>query len=74
MISPFKASRCPFVPSCSEYGISALKEYGALKGTILSAWRILRCNPFNRAYLDPPSHWAQKLRFEKNLINKKVGI
>jgi putative membrane protein insertion efficiency factor len=34
------------VPTCSEYGIEAFKKYGVLKGAILTAWRLSRCNPF----------------------------
>ena len=38
---------CIFNPSCSNYTIDAIREYGAFKGILLGAWRILRCNPFN---------------------------
>ena len=48
-LSPLKQSRCPFIPTCSEYGIEAIDKYGALKGGLLAAWRILRCNPFHHA-------------------------
>ena len=43
-----KSTRCPYIPSCSQYGLEAVKKYGALKGSILAAWRILRCNPFSK--------------------------
>ena len=39
---------CKFQPTCSNYAIVAIKEYGSLKGTYLSIKRILRCNPFNK--------------------------
>lgn len=53
IISPFFPPSCRFVPTCSEYSYQAVQKYGALKGTILSVWRILRCNPFNKGGYDP---------------------
>ncbi len=44
---------CRFTPSCSEYGSEAIKRYGVIKGGIKTAWRILRCNPFNKGGHDP---------------------
>jgi uncharacterized protein len=44
---------CRFTPTCSQYGIEAVKKYGAIKGGIKTAWRILRCNPFNKGGHDP---------------------
>ncbi len=44
---------CMYTPSCSEYGIQALKKYGALKGSWLSVRRILRCNAFYKGGYDP---------------------
>jgi uncharacterized protein len=37
--------RCGFIPSCSEYAVRALNQYGALKGTMLTVRRLSRCNP-----------------------------
>ncbi|MGE5372933.1 MAG: membrane protein insertion efficiency factor YidD [Solirubrobacterales bacterium] len=44
---------CRFVPSCSQYGITALQRYGALKGSYLTAGRLLRCHPFHPGGYDP---------------------
>jgi len=44
---------CRFYPSCSHYGYQAIYKYGIFKGSLMSAWRILRCNPFNRGGFDP---------------------
>lgn len=44
---------CRFYPTCSEYSIQAIEKYGALKGTLMSAKRIIRCNPFNKGGYDP---------------------
>ncbi len=52
-ISPMKHTKCPYFPTCSEYGLEAIERYGALKGSILAVWRILRCNPFSKGGYDP---------------------
>jgi uncharacterized protein len=44
---------CRFYPSCSHYGYLAIYKYGAVKGSLMAAWRVLRCNPFNRGGFDP---------------------
>ena len=44
---------CRFYPSCSHYGYQAIYKYGAFKGSWMAAWRLLRCNPFNRGGYDP---------------------
>jgi putative membrane protein insertion efficiency factor/ribonuclease P protein component len=52
-ISPMLPPTCRYHPSCSAYGFKALQVHGAAKGTILAAWRVLRCNPFTPGGLDP---------------------
>ncbi|MDD5262563.1 MAG: membrane protein insertion efficiency factor YidD [Methylacidiphilales bacterium] len=47
------ANCCRYFPSCSEYGIEALKRHGAAAGTALAARRILRCHPWGGAGHDP---------------------
>jgi len=44
---------CRFYPSCSHYGYRAIYKYGVIKGGLLAAWRVLRCNPFNPGGHDP---------------------
>jgi len=44
---------CRFEPSCSHYGLEAVRRHGFLAGSALAAWRVLRCNPFCRGGLDP---------------------
>jgi putative membrane protein insertion efficiency factor len=46
-------NNCRFYPTCSEYSLQAYKKYGFIKGSYLSAKRILRCNPFNEGGYDP---------------------
>lgn len=51
---PFSShERCKYIPTCSNYGIEAIKEYGSIKGTILTIKRILRCNPLSKGGYDP---------------------
>ncbi|MCF0145754.1 MAG: membrane protein insertion efficiency factor YidD [Eubacterium sp.] len=52
-ISPSKTSKCPYYPTCSCYAVEALEKHGALKGSLLATWRILRCNPFSHGGYDP---------------------
>jgi len=44
---------CRFYPSCSHYGYQAIYKYGAVKGSLMATWRVLRCNPFNHGGFDP---------------------
>ncbi len=44
---------CRFYPTCSRYGYEAIRKYGALKGTTLAVWRVLRCNPLHPGGYDP---------------------
>ena len=58
-VSPMLPPTCRYHPSCSAYGFQALQVHGAAKGTVLTAWRVLRCNPFTPGGLDPvPSRGA----------------
>ena len=52
-ISPLKPPCCRFRPTCSSYAIEAFKEWGFIIGLALTAWRILRCNPFSKGGYDP---------------------
>lgn len=52
-LSPLKSTRCPYIPTCSQYGLEAIEKHGAIKGSLLTAWRILRCNPFSKGGYDP---------------------
>lgn len=56
-ISPLKPSCCRFTPTCSAYALEAYSKRGFFVGTILTVWRILRCNPFSKGGYDPvPEH------------------
>ncbi|MBV8734032.1 MAG: membrane protein insertion efficiency factor YidD [Solirubrobacterales bacterium] len=56
VISPALGPRCKFYPSCSEYAVQAIGQFGILRGLVLAAWRLLRCNPFSHGGLDPVEH------------------
>ncbi len=54
VISPaLPEGTCRFYPTCSQYGYQAIYKYGVIKGGLMAAWRVLRCNPFNRGGIDP---------------------
>jgi len=53
IISPHMGQCCRFHPSCSCYASQAIERHGALKGTAMATWRVLRCNPYNHGGYDP---------------------
>lgn len=53
IISPILGPKCRFTPSCSHYGLEALKKYGIIKGTWLTIKRIARCHPWGGHGYDP---------------------
>ncbi|MHB8905252.1 MAG: membrane protein insertion efficiency factor YidD [Melioribacteraceae bacterium] len=53
LISPLFPPSCRFYPTCSEYAVQAITKYGVFIGGAKAAWRILRCNPFNKGGFDP---------------------
>ena len=54
VISPaLPQDTCRFYPSCSHYGYQAIYKHGAIKGSVMATWRVLRCNPFNPGGYDP---------------------
>ena len=60
-LSPLFRGCCRFEPSCSNYAIEALTVHGAFKGSLLAAWRLLRCHPFGAHGYDPvppKGRWA----------------
>ena len=46
-------SLCRYTPTCSEYTIIAIKEYGSIRGLFMGIKRILRCNPLGKSGYDP---------------------
>jgi len=52
IISPALPQRCRYHPSCSRYAVDAIRAYGILRGSVLAAWRLLRCNPWSHGGVD----------------------
>jgi putative membrane protein insertion efficiency factor len=52
-ISPLFPPTCRFTPTCSQYGLEAFQKYGLFKGFYLTAWRLMRCNPWGGHGHDP---------------------
>ena len=52
-LSPLKKPCCRFYPTCSAYAIEAIEKKGLIRGGLMSVWRVLRCNPFNKGGYDP---------------------
>ena len=52
-ISPLFPPACRYVPTCSEYAMEAVERYGALRGSLMTVSRLLRCHPFARGGYDP---------------------
>lgn len=52
-ISPARPRRCRYEPTCSAYAVEAIERYGAFRGGLMAAWRLLRCNPFSHGGFDP---------------------
>ncbi len=50
-ISPAFGPRCKYYPSCSSYAVTAIETYG-IKGIAMSAWRLMRCNPWSHGGVD----------------------
>ena len=53
VISPCLPDSCIYTPTCSEYGMEAVKRFGVVKGRVLTAGRLCRCNPFCKGGVDP---------------------
>jgi hypothetical protein len=53
LVSPLLGQRCKYHPSCSRYALDAVREVGVVRGAILAAWRLARCNPWSSGGVDP---------------------
>ena len=54
LLSPLLPARCKYHPSCSQYALGALRDYGLFRGLVLAGWRLLRCNPWSHGGVDYP--------------------
>lgn len=53
MISPLRPPSCRFTPTCSQYAVDAVSEYGPLRGSRLAMVRLLKCGPWHSGGWDP---------------------
>jgi putative membrane protein insertion efficiency factor len=52
VVSPMFPRRCKYHPTCSQYAVDAIREFGVMRGTVLACWRLLRCNPWSHGGVD----------------------
>lgn len=52
-LSGWLGGQCRFYPTCSHYGEDAIRTHGAIRGSVMATWRVLRCNPFGAGGIDP---------------------
>lgn len=72
-LSPWKRTKCPYIPTCSQYGLEAIEKYGAVKGGVMASWRILRCNPFSHGGYDPvPEHFGKGYAKMRRISRKNL--
>lgn len=65
-ISPLTPPKCKYYPTCSTYALTAIRRFGAVRGSALAVWRILRCNPWSLGGVD---YVPEKFIFKvKNMI------
>lgn len=63
--------QCRFYPSCSSYAEGAIRELGWIRGSVLSIWRIARCNPFSAGGVDyPPQRGGRTLSQYDSVYNQ----
>jgi hypothetical protein len=66
-LSPLLGPRCKYYPSCSHYGVEALQQHGAVRGSLLAAWRVARCNPWSNGGVDDvPARGEKLFRLARN--------
>ena len=64
LISPLLPAACKYVPTCSEYAVEAVERFGIVRGGAMTAWRVLRCNPFVKGGVDPVHSCATPQRLK----------
>ena len=74
VLSPRIGAVCRYYPSCSHYGLAAVKVHGATKGSLLAVWRILRCHPWAAGgveFIPNKGNWATKNVIEDSTNNDR---
>lgn len=76
LLSPLLGQHCRFYPSCSQYTLEAIEEWGLVKGVWLGTKRICRCHPLNEGGIDPVprrSDFPAKDSASKSTTSSKVS-
>ena len=76
-LSPRLGQVCRYYPSCSHYGLEAIKVHGAGKGSLLAAWRILRCHPWATGgveFIPAKGTWSNREVIETSTNNDRQVI
>ena len=76
-LSPRLGQVCRYYPSCSHYGLEAIKVHGAGKGSLLVAWRILRCHPWATGgveFIPAKGTWSNREVIETSTNNDRQVI
>jgi putative membrane protein insertion efficiency factor len=74
-LSGWLGSQCRFYPTCSGYAEDAIRTHGALRGSLMSAWRIARCGPFTDGGVDhvPPRRRAVAVTSHEGAVFPEVS-
>jgi putative membrane protein insertion efficiency factor len=77
LLSPRIGQVCRYYPTCSHYGLEAIKVHGAGKGSLLAAWRVLRCHPWaigGIEYIPAKGSWTTRKVIENSTNNDRQVI
>ena len=77
LLSPRIGQVCRYYPTCSHYGLEAVKAHGAGKGSLLTAWRVLRCHPWATGgieYVPTKGSWVNREVIEVSTKNDRQVI
>lgn len=75
LLKPWLGNVCRFEPSCSEYALQALQRHGAWRGTLLSGWRIVRCQPWCQGGCDPvPDNFLSSVHHPAAGLFTRLGL
>ncbi len=69
ILSPHLPATCRYTPSCSTYAIEAFRKYGAVRGLILTLWRLARCHPWGGYGYDPPRWFGESPSESSNPVH-----
>ena len=67
-ISPMLPPQCKYYPTCSCYAVTAYEKHGFIMGTVLTVWRLLRCNPWSLGGIDEV---PDKVKIDYFRVSKK---